>query len=43
MLEARRVFTAEGIAGLIEFWHEILTRVTELCQYIKQERVWTTK
>jgi hypothetical protein len=37
------MFTAEGITGLTEIWHKILTRVPELCQYIKHERVWTTK
>jgi hypothetical protein len=43
MLEARSVFIAEEITGLIELRHKILTRITKLCQYIKQERVWTTK
>jgi len=33
MLEARCVFTVEGIMGLAELWHNILTRVTKLCQY----------
>jgi len=37
------VFTDEDITGLTELRHKILTRKTKLCQYIKQERVWTTK
>lgn len=43
MLESRIVFIAERITRLIELRHKILTLITKLCQYIKQERVWTTK